>query len=157
LKAPFLISGTAFFSLLEWIYAERFNPSPDSVQLLLGLADEYSLPLLVSKCETLIMGGVDETNIFDVLQFADTFHANKLKQHCIDYMASPSFPSHLLSSMQFKPEGIEQIHQQQCCWNDHSRSRRLDALRRLRSCCYEEEMKWQGKNIPFLLFLRSLV
>jgi len=67
----------------------------------------------VGKIQSLVklnngIAGVDETNIFDVLQFADTFHANKLKQHCIDYMASPSFPSHLLSSMQFKPEGIEQ-------------------------------------------------
>lgn len=43
--------------LLKWIYAERFDPAPDTSQALLVLADEYRLPLLAQMCETLIQEG----------------------------------------------------------------------------------------------------
>jgi hypothetical protein len=53
--------------------------------------------------------GVDETNVCDVLQFAETFRANKLRRYCIDYMAAPTFPSHLIDAAQLKPELLEQV------------------------------------------------
>jgi hypothetical protein len=53
--------------------------------------------------------GVDETNVCDMLQFAEMFRANKLRRYCVDYMAAPTFPSHLIAAAQLKPELLEQV------------------------------------------------
>ncbi|ELR21147.1 uncharacterized protein ACA1_283540, partial [Acanthamoeba castellanii str. Neff] len=130
--------------LLKWIYAERFDPAPDTSQALLVLADEYRLPLLAQMCETLIQEGVDETNVCDVLQFAETFRANKLRRYCIDHMAAPTFPSHLIDAAQLKPELLEQIQLRKGSWSEHSRSRRKVKEREARYQQYEEERQTQG-------------
>ncbi|ELR21140.1 BTB/POZ domain containing protein [Acanthamoeba castellanii str. Neff] len=154
-------AGSTVAELLKWIYAERFDPAPDTSQALLVLADEYRLPLLAQMCETLIQEGVDETNVCDVLQFAETFRANKLRSYCIDYMAAPTFPSHLIDAAQLKPELLEQIQLRKGSWSEHSRSRRKVKEREARYQQYEEErqtqvQRWAARDSPLFALGQAL-
>ena len=49
----------------------------------LGLANQYNLPRLITLCEFFLKDVIDDENIFDILQSADLYQASQLKDLCI--------------------------------------------------------------------------
>ena len=52
---------------------------------MLQAADIYSLERLKQLCEKLIAEGMDETNVYSLLEIADTWRCSQLKSRCLTW------------------------------------------------------------------------
>jgi hypothetical protein len=57
----------------------------DNAIELLQAADIYSLERLKQLCEKLIAEGMDDTNVYSLLEIADTWRCSQLKSRCLTW------------------------------------------------------------------------
>ncbi len=54
---------------------------------LMSAANQYSLIQLKRLCEAFIMQGIEDDIVYDVLQAAELYQANRLKVKCLEYVS----------------------------------------------------------------------
>ena len=73
-------------ALFKFIYTNDVVVAPAIAVDLLSCADEYLLPALRSRCETVIKSTIDTENVACHLKAADMHSAEELKQACMQYI-----------------------------------------------------------------------
>lgn len=83
---------------IRWIYGEPVPANeltPETATDLLELATRFMLDSLSYYVQDYLARRVDESNVFDLVSFADMLHAFALKEECIDFLTKlPNLQKH---------------------------------------------------------------
>jgi len=78
---------SVFHKLVQFIYFDEVEVSPDDATDLLRAADEYMLERLKVLCEEVIVEAVTEENVAQLLEAAESYRARHLRAACIGFLA----------------------------------------------------------------------
>ena len=71
--------------MLRYLYTGRVPNIATMARELLVIAEKYNISALLARCERELKSDVDETSFVDLLLFADSHNASRLKKACLNY------------------------------------------------------------------------
>lgn len=75
-----------FMKVLEYLYFDEVEPSPDDAVELLMAANEYMLDHLKMRCENVVVDAICLENVVELLVNAINYNAMRLKAACLQFL-----------------------------------------------------------------------
>lgn len=148
-------SSELLLLLLEFIYTERIQKLPAEFALeLLELSDRFSiLGKLTRLCEDSLRTAIDNSNVIDVIQFANLHQASLLKRVCVQYMLKEYDSLEAKMKEELPPELTKEINFEREKEFANSKEGIEKKLRQERHNLQEEERKALAEVLIMLEFV----